>query len=405
MPARDRVANSKRNNAMPKGLDQFYTKPEVARHCFDKFVEVIAPDKECAWIEPSAGAGAFFSLMPHDRRIGLDLAPAYDGVQEADYRLYRPPPGRYVALGNPPFGYKCDLAKEFIRKTAMFSQAIGFIVPTTCAIDFPGAEVVYTEDLDADSFVKPNGRIHKVPGCSFVIWKKPRSESFNLLTTSGSNRTTIIKRISDLDKRREHHNVDGFDIYVPQVSYEKNFKAASCIDSAAASRYGVELHEEYKKYVPILLNYDWRQDARRTLSGAIFISMDKIKQVINRIINEGVCETYAIHRTNGTGISQIDNCDFFIQRSGHKHVPNSMNIEDLRVCVVGVKLSEGYKYLLPQLLEYNFEKYARKNLGGYYYLGVVKVREVINKIALEEMDNKRSSFPHTSTKSLDTPSA
>ena len=64
---------------MYKLKDQFYTKPNVAEYCFKKFQE-IANNLEVnlslyTFIEPSAGCGYFYQILPKNRRIGIDIEP------------------------------------------------------------------------------------------------------------------------------------------------------------------------------------------------------------------------------------------------------------------------------------------------------------------------------------------
>ena len=58
-------------------LDQFNTSPEVAQYCWQSFQEILSKDKvvfkNYKFVEPSAGTGAFYDLLPVNRRIGIDV--------------------------------------------------------------------------------------------------------------------------------------------------------------------------------------------------------------------------------------------------------------------------------------------------------------------------------------------
>jgi hypothetical protein len=53
-------------------VDAFMTKPEVARHLFGVTKLRTAHIVIDRWLEPSAGEGAFFNLLPPDNRLGID---------------------------------------------------------------------------------------------------------------------------------------------------------------------------------------------------------------------------------------------------------------------------------------------------------------------------------------------
>ena len=65
-------------NMQTVGLDQFFTTAGVAKACYDEMAAFLDQQPEnlsnALYIEPSAGAGAFYDLMPPDRRIEIGRA-------------------------------------------------------------------------------------------------------------------------------------------------------------------------------------------------------------------------------------------------------------------------------------------------------------------------------------------
>lgn len=115
-----------------KELDQFYTKPSIAKICYDK-VMTFLNDRNLpltTWLEPSAGQGAFFSLLSGDK-LGIDLDPKLDGIVCHDFLTYNLEKDNYLTIGNPPFGKNSSLAVKFFNKCAEHSLLIAFIVPKT----------------------------------------------------------------------------------------------------------------------------------------------------------------------------------------------------------------------------------------------------------------------------------
>ena len=105
-------------------LDQFYTKPEVAQRCW----ATISHLNPALWIEPSAGTGSFYSLLP-EPKFGCDLKPKSEGVVQQNWFDYIPPTKNCVIVGNPPFGYRAQGAIAFFNHGAPYATHIAFIVP------------------------------------------------------------------------------------------------------------------------------------------------------------------------------------------------------------------------------------------------------------------------------------
>jgi len=83
-------------------------------------------------LEPSAGKGSFFNLLPKEKRIGLDIDPKCKDLIKMDFFEYEPKHEKtYLTIGNPPFGRVSNLAIKFFNKSCEFSKVIAFIVPRT----------------------------------------------------------------------------------------------------------------------------------------------------------------------------------------------------------------------------------------------------------------------------------
>ena len=163
-------------------LDQFYTSRPIARVCYE-FLNSCVELKDTDWLlEPSAGDGAFFELMPSGRRVGVDIEPKAVGVETGNFLLdFQLPAGsnRWITVGNPPFGKNASLAVAFFNRAAQFSEVVAFIVPLTFRkgslqkrLD-PMFHLVAELELDALAFVF-DGRPYAVP-CSFQVWRRAQT--------------------------------------------------------------------------------------------------------------------------------------------------------------------------------------------------------------------------------------
>lgn len=166
----------------PSEKDQFFTEPSTAATCFSRLHDVlrsygVEPD-DYTFIEPSVGDGSFYNLLPPDRRIGVDIEPHIGGVTTHDYLTWQPPAGKYICVGNPPFGLRGHLALQFINKAAEYCDFVCFILPPlfnsngkgSCKSRVKGLNLLHTEPVSSD-FHYPDGTTVKV-NCIFQVWSK-----------------------------------------------------------------------------------------------------------------------------------------------------------------------------------------------------------------------------------------
>lgn len=174
--------------------DQFYTCAATAHLCVEKVKALaLASRPDAIFIEPSAGAGAFYDLLPVGRRVGLDIEPRHPWVQEQDFLAYELPAGLagrpVIIVGNPPFGRNSSLAVKFVNRAATMADVVAFILPKTFQksstirrLD-PQLHLVEQHELPADSFIF-EGKPWDV-SCVFQIWERreqPRIDEPGLFT-------------------------------------------------------------------------------------------------------------------------------------------------------------------------------------------------------------------------------
>jgi len=167
------------------GLDQFFTVPSVASYCYQNLLSFMQKDgvesSQYNFIEPSAGDGVFFDLLPQDRRVGIDICPLRTDIIEHDFLSWRVKPnGRsHVVVGNPPFGYRAWLALVFMNHAATFADYVGMILPMAFQSDGKGSpkhrvrglELLHSEYLPKDSFTDTLGRSVKINGL-WQVWRR-----------------------------------------------------------------------------------------------------------------------------------------------------------------------------------------------------------------------------------------
>jgi len=161
-------------------LDQFYTQPLIAELCMAFLTRCLRTHRtRYIFMEPSAGDGSFYKLLPKDRRLGIDLDPKTPGLVKLDFFHFKyVGTRRVIVVGNPPFGKNSSMAVKFFNHAAWLPEVdfIAFIVPKTfrkvsiqnrLSMDF---HLIGELDLPDESFLK-DGKPYKVP-CVFQVWKR-----------------------------------------------------------------------------------------------------------------------------------------------------------------------------------------------------------------------------------------
>lgn len=179
------------NNASKK-LDKFYTSPSAVDTVVD-FIDSLFERNGYdisgySFLEPCAGGGAFLDGIerrhPDSKCISFDIAPEDPRIEKADFLSMKPENDpKMIAIGNPPFGYKGDLAVSFINRCSEWCPIVVFVLP----IQFRryniqkrvngNLKLIYSsDDLPTDSFIL-EGKPYDV-NCLFQIWVDVFSDLF-----------------------------------------------------------------------------------------------------------------------------------------------------------------------------------------------------------------------------------
>lgn len=177
--------------------DKYYTKPDVAKLCVSHIDDLDTYDNI---IEPSAGNGAFLGYLP--KYEAYDIFPEHRSIIRQDFLLLdKNYNGKTLFIGNPPFGRRGNLAKEFIRKCiSLNAHTIAFILPETFKKktnqgynifpkDFKLKSII---DLPKNSFFNVNDD-YDIP-CTFFIWTKGVCNDLRDITKETTNDFIFLKR-------------------------------------------------------------------------------------------------------------------------------------------------------------------------------------------------------------------
>ena len=318
----------KKNRYIPKwvnikevGLDHFCTRPGVAKLCWEKVCKYLETEKvdlsEYIFIEPSAGHGAFYDLLPKKRRIGIDIVKGNSHFIQQDFLSWQPKnkKQKYVCVGNPPFGYRGWLALAFVNHAGLFSDYIGFIVPMAFQSNgksnvkdrIKNFHLVHQSSLPADSFIDINGKTVKV-NALWQIWKigktikpieKTCSEYIDLFTV-------------DMRKERRcgHKRLHEADFFLQRTFYTQPPKLVKSFDKVKyVCGYGIVIKKERDKVLKVLKNADWSLLSNLASHNCRHISMEHIRKAL---INAGFIDSNIKVQTtlNDKSVSITDkNCE------------------------------------------------------------------------------------------------
>jgi hypothetical protein len=169
-------------------IDTFMTKPSLAVRLYEVTKMKIAEHEISfdRWLEPSAGDGAFYTLLP-EGSLGIDIEKRIEGVIEHDFLSFTDFGNHtFCTIGNNPFGKNASLAIRFFNHAARVSNAIALILPRTFRkasvqnkLD-PYFHLIHEEVVPDNSFLHMGAEVD-VP-CVFQIWQKRKTKRPHIAT-------------------------------------------------------------------------------------------------------------------------------------------------------------------------------------------------------------------------------
>ena len=280
-----------------KDKDQYYTKPETAEWCYDIFLSVakkLEVDlKNYYFIEPSAGCGYFYDLLPPRRKIGIDIDPSIRGILKADFLQWTPPKrNRYIVIGNPPFGLRGHLALQFINHAYNFADMVAFVLPQLFASDGKGVPakrvrgytLASSVTLPANSFSYPDGSsvdIHTL----FQVWTKVATEKISKHERKTARHYIKIFSLSNggtPSSTRNKAMIGHCDVYVPSTCYTGMRAYSSFAELPNQRGYGIVIHRKKREIKKLLFAHDWLQSAFASTNSAINMRSSLIEDVVTK---------------------------------------------------------------------------------------------------------------------------
>lgn len=284
--------------------DQYYTKPEAAKRCFEVFQKAakqLQIDlRRYHFIEPSAGCGWFYRLLPPKRRTGVDIDPGSDafGASEklvtADFLQWRPRQNgkarKFAVIGNPPFGLRGHLALQFLNHASEFADLTGFVLPQLFASrgkGVPGKRVrnyqlAHTEEMPPNSFRRSTGEDIDI-STVFQVWTKVGVEHIARVPEKTCWTYAQVVSLSDGGTPASTRNkalIGKCDIYLPSTCYGGMRAYADFEELPHRRGYGVILLRSKREIGRRLRRHPWEKTAFRSTNSALNLRRDLIEKVI-----------------------------------------------------------------------------------------------------------------------------
>lgn len=275
------------------GLDQFFTRPEVAKQCWDSMRHHMklngANEEAYKFIEPSAGMGAFYDLLPPKRRIGVDVEKFNSKYIQTDFLSWVPNKSKfnYACVGNPPFGYRAWLALAFMNHAAQFCDYVGFIVPmafqsrgkSNVQDRVEGLTLIHSSPLPRDSFVSASGKSLQV-NALWQIWARNGNVKESPLPTCNEY---IDLFTVDMRKERKcgHARLHEADYFLQRTFYKDPPKLVTSFDQVKyVCGYGIVIKKKKREVLKALRNADWTKHNNLASHNCKHISMCHIRAAI-----------------------------------------------------------------------------------------------------------------------------
>lgn len=306
--------------------NEFFTKKEVAKYCYDCFVKLLEIHKidlaQYTFIEPSCGDLSFYELMPKGQRIGIDLEYKNDEILCENFLGFAPNVGesnsesseskKYIVLGNPPFGLRGNLALRFINHSSDFGNGsyadfVAFILPPLFDSDGKGSPkkrvkdftLVHSEKLPLDSFVYPNGKSVEV-ATLFQIWAHKRlieNKTLNIAPSAPKTCKDYIKIYSLSDggtssSTRNKAMLYKCDLYLPSTCFHSSGKPQMKIyddfESLPHRRgYGIVILQDRERVREALKSIDWVKVSFLGTNSSLNLRTSLIEEAL---IEKGFCD-------------------------------------------------------------------------------------------------------------------
>lgn len=254
-----------------KDLDQFYTNPAVAEDCYRVLEKTVDLSLYDLFLEPSAGTGSFLSIMPENKRLGLDLDPKTKEIKKKDFFDFKAPLNKkIIVIGNPPFGKRSKLSIDFFLKATEFSDTIAFIVPLQWRKWSVQSKIPRDWELVVDYLLPEKAFIFndKPYGvrCSFQIWRKNIKKGLRLKDKPPTSHPDFEMYLYNNVRATEKYFDYDWDFAVPRQGYADYERRETSKETCEKTTQWIFFKAKDEKTKERLMNLDFNNLAMKNTS-------------------------------------------------------------------------------------------------------------------------------------------
>lgn len=274
--------------------DKFYTKPDVAKKCYDFLVNTLKLSGDEYFLEPTAGSGVFLDFLKNYE--AYDILPEDPRISKMDIFNYVPTRSDLITIGNPPFGKRSRLAVSVFNKVAECSEAVGFVLP----VSFmkygvqkqlsPNFKLVNYFFLPSMSFFDRDKEYDV--NCVFQVWVKEGSK-YDRFDNLRITEPPPIKH-------------DDFEIW----QYNATQEAFGCVDNdweIAIYRQG------YKDYSKLFVRDDKEKVVEMMRNGIQFFFIKPLNDTARNVISKMDFKNLAARNTSIPGFGKADFVSYYLE--------------------------------------------------------------------------------------------
>ncbi len=279
-------------NPQSVGLDAFFTRREIAKSCYASLLAWMQDDGAdpgtYRFVEPSAGTGAFFDVLPPSRRVGIDLIPYRAAYLVSDFLSWQSSQDALdsAVIGNPPFGHRSWLALAFMNHAATFANYIGMILPMSFQSDGKGSpkhrvkgmRLLHSDSLPADAFTSFDGRSVKV-NALWQVWHRGVNNSRH--ATGNSKWVDVFTVDARSNRLCGHKRLKEADWFLERSFYGSSPPSlTSDFSDVKHCGYGVVAKRDRERVAAALRQADWKKHSNLAAHNCRHISISHINAAL-----------------------------------------------------------------------------------------------------------------------------
>lgn len=282
------------NKLLPE--DTFFTNKLVAKECFDVLVKTLNKNNvdisSYSFIEPSAGEGCFYDLLPENNRIALDINPKRDYIEKANFLTWFPTKrkSKYIVVGNPPFGVRGALALAFVKRSLLFADYVAFILPMSFFSNGKGSNMLRVKDgflihnkkLSKNAFYMLDTGENFSVNTVFQIWTRKNNKIKQIFNDYDVSQYMDIytccsspSRYCGLGRGRVYNGFIASTFYKDGLKFVKNFENVKY-----GSGYGFIIKKDKAKILELLKKTNWNNYCSDATNHCKHIRMYHIRKLL-----------------------------------------------------------------------------------------------------------------------------